>query len=89
MDPEVLLLRGYEDKSRKEFENTVIDFLENDNTASKLTAVENGDAYRAGGLYQGPITNLVLTQRTANLLYGVEKQLYDGQRVVDIVNGDF
>lgn len=89
VDPEVLLLRGYEDKTRKEFENTVINFLENNNTASNLTAVENGDVYRAGGLYQGPITNLVLTQRTAKLLYGVEKQLYDGQRVVDIVNGDF
>jgi iron complex transport system substrate-binding protein len=89
VDPEVLLLRGYEDKTRKEFENTVVKFLENDNTASKLTAVENGDVYRAGGLYQGPITNLVLTQRTAKMLYGVEKQLYDAQRVVDIVNGDF
>ncbi|GKZ12660.1 ABC transporter substrate-binding protein [Haladaptatus sp. T7] len=89
VDPEVLLLRGYEDKTRKEFENTVIKFLENDNTASKLTAVKNGDVYRAGGLYQGPITNLVLTQRTAKLLYGVEKPLYDSQRVVDIVNGDF
>ncbi|MFH5799316.1 ABC transporter substrate-binding protein [Haladaptatus sp. CMAA 1911] len=89
VDPEVLLLRGYEDKTRKEFKNSVIDFLQNDNTASKLTAVENGDVYRAGGLYQGPITNLVLTQRTAKLLYGVDKQLYDSKRVVDIVNGDF
>jgi iron complex transport system substrate-binding protein len=89
VDPEVLLLRGYEDKTRTEFENTVIKFLENNNTASKLTAVKNGDVYRAGGLYQGPITNLVLTQRTAKMLYGVEKPLYDSQRVVDIVNGDF
>ncbi|KZN25827.1 Fe3+-hydroxamate ABC transporter substrate-binding protein [Haladaptatus sp. R4] len=89
VDPEVLLLRGYEDKSREEFENTVVKFLENNNTASNLTAVKNGDVYRAGGLYQGPITNLVLTQRTAELLYGVDEKLYDHQRVADIVNGEF
>ncbi|KTG30664.1 ABC transporter substrate-binding protein [Haloferax profundi] len=88
VDPEVLMLRGYEAKTRDEFENTVVDFLKNDDTASALTAVQNGDVYRAGGLYQGPITNFVLTQRTAEELYGVESELYDAARVADIVNGD-
>ncbi|KAB1187227.1 MULTISPECIES: ABC transporter substrate-binding protein [Haloferax] len=88
VDPEVLMLRGYEAKSREEFESTVVDFLQNDDTASALTAVQNGDVYRAGGLYQGPITNFVLTQRTAEELYGVEEQLYDPERVADIVAGD-
>jgi hypothetical protein len=64
-------------------------YLKNHQTASALTAVKNGDVYRAGGLYQGPITNLVLTQRTAKQLYGVEEPLYDGQRVADIVAGEF
>lgn len=88
VDPEVLMLRGYEAKSRTEFENTVVSFLENDETASELQAVKNGDVYRAGGLYQGPITYMVLTERTANQLYGVDEELFDRQRVADIVAGD-
>ncbi|SFR69817.1 ABC transporter substrate-binding protein [Halogeometricum limi] len=89
VNPEVLMLRGYESKTREEFQNTVVDYLRNDDTASALTAVKNDDVYRAGGLYQGPITNLVLTERTAGQLYGVEDELFDRQRVADIVAGDF
>ncbi len=89
VDPEVLMLRGYEAKSRQEFQNTVVEFLKNDDTASALTAVRNGDVYRAGSLYQGPITNFVLTERTAAQLYDVDGELFDRQRVADIVNGDF
>ncbi|KAB1192986.1 ABC transporter substrate-binding protein [Haloferax sp. MBLA0076] len=88
VDPEVLMLRGYEAKTRDEFENTVVSSLQNHDTASALTAVQNDDVYRAGGLYQGPITNFTLTQRTAEELYGVESQLYDAEHVADIVNGD-
>ncbi|WP_435066767.1 ABC transporter substrate-binding protein [Haloplanus sp. C73] len=88
VDPEVLLLRGYEAKSASEFQDTVVSFLESHETASQLTAVENGDVYRAGGLYQGPITNLVLTERTARNLYGVEEDLFDRDRVAAIVEGD-
>ena len=88
VDPEVLMLRGYESKTRAEFEDTVVSFLQSHDTASALTAVENGDVYRAGGLYQGPITNMVLTERTVQQLYGVEKQLFDRERVADIVAGD-
>ncbi|WP_336361500.1 ABC transporter substrate-binding protein [Haladaptatus sp. ZSTT2] len=88
VDPEVLMLRGYEAKTQAEFESSVVASLENHETASALTAVENGDVYRAGGLYQGPITNLVLTERTASQLYGIEDDLFDRQRVADIVNGN-
>ena len=87
VDPEVLMLRGYEAKTREEFEETVVDFLRNHGTASALTAVENGDVYRAGGLYQGPITNLVLTERAAGQLYGFEGELFDRERVAEIVDG--
>jgi iron complex transport system substrate-binding protein len=89
VDPEVLMLRGYEAKSQSDFQNTVVDFLASDEVASELTAVQNGDVYRAGGLYQGPITNMVLTERTARQLYGVDEQLFDRGRVADIVSGDF
>ncbi|WP_410767411.1 ABC transporter substrate-binding protein [Haloferax sp. DFSO60] len=88
VDPEVIMLRGYESKTEDEFQNSVVEYLKNHDTASALTAVENDDVYRAGGLYQGPITNLVLTQRTAKQLYDVDEPLYDKQRVADIVNGD-
>ena len=89
IDPDVLLCRGHESQTAEEFQNTVVSFMENHDVASQLTAVENGDVYRGGPLYQGPITNLVVTQRTAEQLYGVEERLYDAGRVSDIVNGDF
>ena len=89
VDPEVLMLRGYESKTREEFEDTVVDFLRNHGTASALTAVENDDVYRAGGLYQGPITNLVLTERAAGQLYDFDGELFDRERVAEIVDGAF
>jgi len=89
VDPEVLMLRGYEAKTRAEFEDSVVAFLENHDTASRLTAVENGDVYRAGGLYQGPITNMVLTERTAAQLYGHDGELFDRDRVASVVAGEF
>ncbi|ELZ85304.1 ABC-type transport system periplasmic substrate-binding protein (plasmid) [Haloferax gibbonsii] len=88
VDPEVILLRGQEAKDREEFQNTVISFMENHEVASELTAVKNDDVYRAGGLYQGPITNLVVTDRLAQTLYDADERLFDAQRVSDIVNGD-
>jgi iron complex transport system substrate-binding protein len=88
IDPEVLLLRGQEVKTESEFRDTVVEFMKNHSVASELTAVQNGDVYRAGALYQGPITNLVVTQRLAAQLYSTDGQLFDAQRVADIVNGD-
>ena len=88
VDPEVLMLRGYETKSRAAFRKTVVDFLGSHATASELTAVKNGDVYRAGGLYQGPITNMVLTERTAGQLYDFDGELFDRERVAAVVNGE-
>ena len=88
IDPEVLMLRGYEAKPESEFQNTVVSFLEDHSVASELTAVQNGDVYRAGGLYQGPITYMALTERTAAQLYGADDKLFDRGRVADIVAGD-
>ena len=89
IDPDVLLLRGHENQTAQEFQDTVVQFLEGNTTASKLKAVKNGDVYRGGPLYQGPITNLVLTERAAKQVYDVDEKLFDRQRVSDIVNGDF
>ena len=89
IDPDVLLLRGHEDKTAEKFRNTVLRFMKNHSTASQLTAVEKGRVYRGGPLYQGPITNLVLTERAARQVYDADASLFDRSRVADIVNGEF
>jgi iron complex transport system substrate-binding protein len=89
IDPDLVLLRGNEAKTATEFEETVVSFMNNHDVASSLKAVQNGDVYRGGPLYQGPITNMVLTERAASQAYGVDEELFDRQRVADIVNGDF
>ncbi|AUG47364.1 Fe3+-hydroxamate ABC transporter substrate-binding protein [Haloarcula taiwanensis] len=88
IDPEYMLLRGHETKTRAEFEDTVVSYLESDETGSELTAVQNGNVFRGGPLYQGPITNLVVTERAASQVYDVDRELFDRQRVADIVAGD-
>mgnify|MGYP002125839612 FL=1 len=88
IDPEILLFRGQEAKTRSEFEDTIVSHLEDHSLASGLTAVQNGDVYRGGSLYQGPITNMVLTERGASQVYGVDEELFDRERVVEIVDGD-
>ncbi|SNZ16289.1 ferrichrome-binding protein [Natronoarchaeum philippinense] len=88
IDPDVLLFRGHENQTREEFQNGLVAQMESDDTAQKLTAVQNGDVYRGGPLYQGPITNLVVTERAAEQVYGVEASLFDAERVAEIVDGD-
>jgi len=87
-DPDVLLVRGHESKSRSEFEDKVVSYMEADDTASTLRAVSEGEVYRGGPLYQGPITNMVVAERQAKQLYGAESDLFDRQRVGEIVNGN-
>lgn len=91
VDPDALLLQANEQLSRKEFRNKVLGFMKQHPAASKLTAVKNGNVYRAGGLFQGPIINLFLTERGAQQLYSdifTEKELFDRKRVTNIVNGN-
>ncbi|QSX00879.1 ABC transporter substrate-binding protein [Haloterrigena alkaliphila] len=89
VDPEHILLRSEEYQSRETFQQEVVEPMKNHDAGQQLTAVQNDDVYRAGPLYQGPIINLVVTQRLAQRLYGVEEELFDPQAVSDIVNGDF
>jgi iron complex transport system substrate-binding protein len=91
IDPDVLLLRGHEAKTEAEFRDTVLAYMKDHDLASALTSVQNDDVYRGGPLYQGPITNLVVTERAARQVYPDavgDQQLFDRQRVADIVNGD-
>ncbi|MDS0475951.1 ABC transporter substrate-binding protein [Natrinema sp. 1APR25-10V2] len=89
IDPDYIMFRGQEDKTAEEFQNAIVSEMENDDAASKLSAVQNGNVYRGGPLYQGPITNLVVTERAAKQVYDAEGELYDRQKVSDIVNGNF
>ncbi|WP_256683934.1 ABC transporter substrate-binding protein [Halococcus qingdaonensis] len=95
-DPDALLMWDgggrFERMSREEFQDTLVSFMQNHDVASQLTAVENGDVYRGAGIYQGPIINLAWTERGAWQLYPDEfdrdEQLFDRQRVADIVAGN-
>ena len=95
VDPDVIMLRAHERKSATEFRDTVLEFMRNHPVASELTAVKNGRVYRGGYLFQGPIQNLFLTERGAKQLYPdvfgevtSDEELFDRQRVADIVNGE-
>ncbi|WP_132058831.1 ABC transporter substrate-binding protein [Halorussus amylolyticus] len=91
VDPDTLFVRGHETKTRAEFEDTVLAFMQGHNVASQLTAVENEDVYRGGPIYQGPIQNLFLTERFATLLYpdAYSGELFDRDELAAIVTGDF
>ncbi|GAB7010279.1 ABC transporter substrate-binding protein [Halorubrum trueperi] len=95
VDPDVLLVRGHERKSPAEFRDTVLAYMEDHPVGGELSTVRNGRVYRGGYLYQGPIHNLFLTERAAKQLYPEEfgdvtddAELFDRQRVADIVAGD-
>ncbi|QLG27934.1 ABC transporter substrate-binding protein [Halorarum halophilum] len=95
IDPDVIMLRAHERKSAAEFRDTVLEFMRNHPVGGELTAVQNGRVYRGGYLYQGPIHNLFLTERGAKQLYPEvfgevtgDAELFDRQRVADIVTGD-
>ena len=95
IDPDVLLVRGHEEKSATEFRNVVLEYMREHPVGSELTAVQNGRVYRGGYLRQGPIHNLFLTERAAKQLYPdtfgtvtSDAQLFDRQKVTDIVTGE-
>jgi ABC-type Fe3+-hydroxamate transport system substrate-binding protein len=75
--------------------------LREDPVASEVAAVKNDRIYPGGTAVQGPIVNMFQTEMAAKQLYPEEfgewhglgetpedEQLFDRQRVADIVNGD-
>jgi iron complex transport system substrate-binding protein len=87
LDPDVLFVRGHEGKSRAEFEDTVLSFMQDHETASRITAVENGDVYRGGPIFMGPIQHLFLTERFATELYPdtFSGELFDRDELASVV----
>jgi iron complex transport system substrate-binding protein len=91
VDPEHLLVKGHEHQSADEFQDTLVAHLEDHEIGSDLTAVQNGNVFRGGPTYQGPIHNLFLVERTAKDLYPdrFSGELFDRGRVSEIVTGDY
>ena len=89
LDPEVLFVRGHEGKSAEEFRDTVVSFMQDHDTASRITAVENGAVYRGGPIYLGPIQHLFLTERFATSLYPetFSGDLFDRDDLASIITG--
>ena len=90
VDPDALLIRGHEHKSREEFRDTVVAYMRDHDAGSELAAVQDDRVFRGGPIYQGPIQNLFLTERFAKLFFPdrYSGELFDRQAVADIVAGD-
>ena len=87
VDPDSILLRGHEGKSREEFENTVLEFMKNDDVASELTAVQNDMVFRGGPIYPGPLHHLFLVERYATGYFPetFSGELFDRDELASIV----
>ncbi|MFC7072842.1 ABC transporter substrate-binding protein [Halovenus rubra] len=78
------------------------ELLQNHPVGKEVTAVKNDELYVGGTPYQGPIINMFQTEMAAKQLYPDEfgsypgygeisesEQLFDRQRLSDIINGTF
>ncbi|MFD1589467.1 ABC transporter substrate-binding protein [Halorientalis brevis] len=86
-----------------QFREKFVEPMENDDVGSKLTAVQEGRVLPGPTAEQGPLINAFQTELTARLFYPEEfgeldldapldvpeeNQLFDRQRVADIINGE-
>jgi iron complex transport system substrate-binding protein len=104
-DPDVIIFNfgiTYRDFQGTNYIQKQRELLKEHPVASKVTAVKNDEMYVGGTPYQGPIINLFQTEMAAKQLYPDEfgtypgygelledEQLFDRQRLADIINGDF
>ncbi|WP_122089335.1 ABC transporter substrate-binding protein [Halalkalicoccus subterraneus] len=92
IDPDVLAIRLQGEITDEYFEEEIASHLRNHDVASDLQAVENDRIVYGGLTYQGPIIHLFQLERAAQGLYPEEfagSELFDRQRVADIVTGKF
>ncbi|WP_434522681.1 ABC transporter substrate-binding protein [Halorubrum sp. AS12] len=89
--------------THEEFVSNIVEPFENDPNGQDLTAVQEGNIIRIGGQYQGPIVDMFATEAVAKQIWPdrfgewpgpvedvpEEEQLFDRQRVSDIINGNF
>ncbi|WP_137290557.1 ABC transporter substrate-binding protein [Natronorubrum halophilum] len=92
IDPDAIAIRIQGEITPEYFDAEIVSHLQNHNVASELRAVQNDRVIYGGVTYQGPIIHLFQLERAARGLYPDEfggEQLFDRQRVADIVNGEF
>lgn len=89
IDPETILLRGHESKSREEFGDTVLAYMKDHGTASELTAVQNDRVFRGGPIYAGPIHHLFLLERFATRYFPerFSGNLFNRDELASIITG--
>jgi iron complex transport system substrate-binding protein len=89
IDPDSLLLRYHGNKTREEFEETTLAYMKEHDLGSQLTAVQEGRVFRGSPIYCGPLHNLFMLERYATAYFPerFDDELFDRQRVADIVNG--
>jgi len=89
--------------THEEFVDTVVEPFENNESGQRLTAVQEGNLIRSAGQYMGPIVDMFSTEAVAKMVYPdqfgewpgavgdvpEDEQLFDRERLVDIVNGNF
>jgi len=101
-DPDAIIIHwGIEEYSKGTFESTFVEPMQADQTANEIEAVREGRIYPGAYGEQGPIINLFQTELTAKTVYPEtfgewqdvgdipeSQQLFDRQRVAEIVTGD-
>ncbi|KAB1193779.1 ABC transporter substrate-binding protein [Haloferax sp. MBLA0076] len=104
VDPEVIVYHAGMNVLRdpeKSFENDILEPLRQDPVAGEVRAIDEGRVYPFHEFEQGPVINLFNTELLSKALYpetfgsptGMEappeeEQLFDRQRVADIIDGD-
>jgi len=91
VDPDVIAIRQQGRVTEESFREDFVSHMRNHDVASELRAVQNDRVIYGGMTYQGPIINLFQTERAAQDLYPDEfgdEQLFDRERVAEIVKGE-
>ncbi|GAA0720432.1 iron complex transport system substrate-binding protein [Halorubrum trapanicum] len=103
-DPDYISVGGsLVSSTHEQFVDQVVEPFENDPSGQDLTAVQEGNILRIGDQYQGPIVDLFATEAVAKMVWPdrfgewpgpvsevpEDEQLFDRQRVADIINGNF
>jgi iron complex transport system substrate-binding protein len=92
IDPEVIAIRIPGEIDQTWVDENVTAHMRDHDVASELSAVQNDRVIYGGMTYQGPIIHLFQLEAAAQGLYPEEfggEELFDRERVADIVTGDF
>ena len=89
VDPDSIHIRGHEDQTREAFRDPVLGFMEDHETASDHTAVQEGTVFRGGPIHVGPLEHLFVVERHARLYVPdtYDGELFDRDELTAIVTG--